>query len=70
MDILTLALYAALGGAYLVVVPLAGMFYLNNRWFNSSSIERVFMFFLVFMFFPGFLLVSLFLNFRPQRQEV
>ncbi|MGB3495606.1 MAG: NAD(P)H-quinone oxidoreductase subunit L [Elainellaceae cyanobacterium] len=70
MDILTLALYAVLGGAYLVVIPLAGMFYLNNRWFNASSIERVFMFFCVFMFFPGFLLVSLFLNFRPQRQEV
>jgi len=70
MDILTLALYAILGGAYLVVVPLVGVFYLRNRWFVASSIERVLMYGLVFMFFPGFLLVSLFLNFRPLRQEV
>lgn len=70
MDILTLALYAVLGGAYLVVVPLAGIFYLKNRWFTASSVERVLMYSVVFMFFPGFLLVSLFLNFRPVRQEM
>lgn len=70
IDILTFALYAILGGTYLVVVPLAGIFYLKNRWFDASSIERVLMYFIVFAFFPGFLLVSLFLNFRPLRQEV
>ncbi len=63
-------LYLALGGAYLAVVPLVLFFYLKARWFVASSIERTLMYFLVFLFFPGMLLLSPFLNFRPQRRQI
>ena len=63
-------LYLVLGGAYLVVLPLGVFFYLQNRWYVASSLERTFLYFLVFFFFPGLLLLSPFLNFRPQRREV
>lgn len=68
MDILTLIIYAALAGAYLLVIPVAAVFYLKSRWYVASSIERMLMYFVVFMFFPGFLLLSPFVNFRPQKQ--
>nr|WP_290226641.1 NAD(P)H-quinone oxidoreductase subunit L [Trichocoleus desertorum] len=68
--LLTLVLYAALGGAYLLVVPLALFFYLQKRWYIASSFERAFMYFLVFFFFPGLLLLAPFLNFRPQKRQI
>ncbi|MCU0536361.1 MAG: NAD(P)H-quinone oxidoreductase subunit L [Hydrococcus sp. Prado102] len=61
-------LYLSLGGLYLVVIPGAVYFYLNSRWYVASSFERAFMYFLVFFFFPGLLLLSPFLNFRPKRR--
>lgn len=64
------ALYLSLGGLYLLIIPGMTYFYLQKRWYVSSSIERTFMFFLVFFFFPGLLLLSPFLNFRPKRREV
>ena len=70
MLILTLLLYVALGGAYLVVFPLAIFFYFKSRWYVASSIERGFMFFLVFFFFPGLLLLAPILNFRPERRQI
>lgn len=63
-------LYLALAGAFLVVVPAMLYFYLKTRWYVASSLERGFMYFLVFFFFPGLLLLSPFLNFRPKRREV
>ncbi len=63
-------LYLALAGAFLVVVPAVLYFYLKTRWYVASSIERGFMYFLVFFFFPGLLLLSPFLNFRPKRREI
>jgi NAD(P)H-quinone oxidoreductase subunit L len=63
-------LYLALGGAYLVVLPAIIVFYLKNRWYTASSVERLLMYFLVFMFFPGFLLLGPFLNFRPQKRQL
>lgn len=63
-------LYLILGGAYLVVVPFALFIYLQKRWYVVSSFERAFMYFLVFFFFPGLLLLSPFLNFRPQRRQL
>ena len=63
-------LYLILGGAYLVVVPFALYMYLKTRWYVASSFERSFMYFLVFFFFPGLLLLSPFLNFRPKRRQV
>jgi NAD(P)H-quinone oxidoreductase subunit L len=63
-------LYLALSGAFLVVIPLGVFFYLQNRWYVASSFERLLMYFLVFFFFPGLLLLSPFLNFRPKRRQV
>lgn len=63
-------LYLVLAGAFLVVIPAALYFYLNKRWYVASSLERGFMYFLVFFFFPGLILLSPFLNFRPQRREI
>ena len=69
-SILVLLLYAALGGTYLLVAPLALYFYLQKRWYVASSFERAFMYFLVFFFFPGLLLLAPFLNFRPQKRQI
>lgn len=63
-------LYLALGGAYLVVVPLILFFYLKSRWYVASSIERSFMYFMVFLYFPGMLLLAPFLNFRPKARQI
>ena len=63
-------LYLVLSGAYLVVIPFALYAYLQNRWYVASSFERGFMYFLVFFFFPGLLLLSPFLNLRPKRRQV
>lgn len=62
-------LYLALSGAYLLFVPLAIVYYLKFRWYDTGAIERGFMFFLVFFFFPGLILISPFVNFRPQRRQ-
>ncbi len=67
---IALLLYVALAGAYLVVVPLLIYAYLQARWYVASAWERGFMYFLVFFFFPGLLLFSPFLNFRPQRRKI
>lgn len=63
-------LYLVLAIAFLVVIPAGVYYYLNKRWYVASSLERGFMYFLVFFFFPGLLLLAPFLNFRPQRREV
>jgi NAD(P)H-quinone oxidoreductase subunit L len=69
-SILTLGAYAVILGTYLLVVPLLLMFYFKQRWFVTGSIERVFLCLAVFVFFPGLLLVSPFLNFRPQPRTI
>jgi NAD(P)H-quinone oxidoreductase subunit L len=63
-------LYLILAGAYLLVVPMAVMLYLKLQWYTASSIERGFMYFLVFFFFPGLLLLSPIANFRPRRRQI
>lgn len=63
-------LYLALAGAYLLVVPVALMIYLKQRWYVVSSIERTFMYFLVFLFFPGLLVLSPFVNLRPRPRKI
>jgi NAD(P)H-quinone oxidoreductase subunit L len=62
--------YLILAGAYLLAIPVAVLFYLNQRWYVASSIERTFMYFLVFLFFPGLLVLSPFVNLRPQRRQI
>lgn len=63
-------LYLALAGAYLLIIPVAVLFYLKQRWYVASAVERTFMYFLVFFFFPGLLVLSPFLNFRPARRKI
>ena len=62
--------YLILAGSYLLVIPVLVITYLKIRWYSASSFERGFMYFLVFLFFPGLLLLSPFLNFRPQRRKI
>jgi NAD(P)H-quinone oxidoreductase subunit L len=68
--LLVALLYLSLSGLYLLIIPGLVYFYLNSRWYVASSIERGFMYFLVSFFFPGLLLLSPFLNFRPKRREL
>ena len=68
--LLTLGAYAVIGGTYLLVVPLALIFYVRQRWYVAGSIERTLLYGLVFAFFPGMLLFSPFLNFRPQPRNL
>ena len=66
--LLVLALYAAIGGAYLVVVPLALYVWMHRRWTVMGKIERTGVYGLVFLFFPGLILFAPFLNFRMAGQ--
>ncbi|HEY9631169.1 MAG TPA: NAD(P)H-quinone oxidoreductase subunit L [Coleofasciculaceae cyanobacterium] len=68
--IITLGAYVALGGAYLLVLPALTFLYLKQRWYTASSVERVLMYFMVFLSFPGLLLLSPFINLRPQPRQV
>jgi NAD(P)H-quinone oxidoreductase subunit L len=63
-------LYLSLAGAYLLVLPVAVLFYLKQRWYVVSSVERTFMYFLVFFFFPGLLVLSPFVNLRPKPRKI
>jgi len=69
-NLIVLIIYAALAGAYLLVMPAIVYAYLKTRWYVASSFERVFMYFLMFLFFPGMLVLSPFLNFRPRRRQI
>jgi NAD(P)H-quinone oxidoreductase subunit L len=70
MELFVAGEYLALGGAYLLVFPVLLLFLLKARWYVASSIERVFLYFLVFFFFPGLLLAAPFFNFRPERRTI
>lgn len=68
--LIVLGLYAVLGVLYLVVVPAALMLYMKARWYVASSVERLIFYGLILVFFPGCLVLSPFLNFRPKRREI
>ena len=61
--LLVIAAYAALGAAYLVVVPLFLLLWMNKRWTVMGKVERLGIYGLVFLFFPGMILFAPFLNF-------
>lgn len=63
-------IYLGLSLSYLLVFPGLLYLYLQKRWYVASSIERLIMYFFVFLFFPGLLLLSPVLNFRPRRRAV
>lgn len=54
---------------YLFVAPLAIYYYLYKRWFKRKMPEAIFQFYLVFLFFPGLLLLAPFINFRGAPKE-
>ena len=66
--LLVILAYALLGGLYLPVVPLALFFWMNSRWTCMGKVERLLVYGLVFLFFPGMVLFAPFLNFRPSGQ--
>ena len=66
--LLVLAAYALLGGLYLVVVPLALHVWMNKRWHRMGKVERLGIYGMVFLFFPGMIVFAPFLNFRLQGQ--
>jgi len=70
IPLIPLLLYVGIGGAYLVVLPALLFVYLKQRWYTARSIERLLMYFSVFLLFPGLLLLSPFLNFRPQPRQM
>ncbi|MEM0978954.1 MAG: NAD(P)H-quinone oxidoreductase subunit L [Cyanobacteria bacterium P01_H01_bin.58] len=71
LDVLiALGIYGGLAVAYLLLLPTALIFYLKARWHKVSSVERLILYGLVFAFFPGLLLLSPFLNFRPQPRSL
>jgi NAD(P)H-quinone oxidoreductase subunit L len=66
--LLVLGAYAALGGAYLVVVPLVLLWWMTKRWTLMGKIERTAVYGLVFLFFPGLIVFAPFVNLRMAGQ--
>ncbi|APD49017.1 NAD(P)H-quinone oxidoreductase subunit L [Synechococcus sp. CS-602] len=67
-SLLVIGAYLAVAGAYLVVVPLALYWWMNTRWTVMGKLERLGIYGLVFLFFPGLILFSPFLNLRMAGQ--
>ena len=67
--ILTIAAYAIILILYLVIVPLSLFYWMNNRWNIMGKFERLGIYGLVFLFFPGLILFSPFLNLRLNGDE-
>ena len=61
---LTLGAYIVILTVYLAVVPLSLYYWMNNRWNVMGKFERLAIYGLVFLFFPGLILFSPFLNLR------
>ena len=66
--LLVLAAYVVLGGAYLVAVPLALYAWMIKRWTVMGKLERLGVYGLVFLFFPGLILLAPFINLRMAGQ--
>ncbi|MAR08072.1 MAG: NAD(P)H-quinone oxidoreductase [Cyanobium sp. NAT70] len=66
--LLVLATYAALAGLYLLVVPLGLYWWMNQRWHRMGKLERLAIYGLVFLFFPGMIVFAPFLNLRLSGQ--
>ena len=60
----TLIAYIAVISFYLLVIPLLLFYWMNNRWNVMGKFERLVIYGLVFLFFPGLILFSPFLNLR------
>ena len=60
----TLFTYFGVVSIYLLVIPLILFYWMNNRWNFMGNFERLAVYGLVFLFFPGLILFSPFLNLR------
>tara|TARA_B100000524_G_scaffold235151_1_gene125167 strand:- start:48 stop:281 length:234 start_codon:yes stop_codon:yes gene_type:complete len=60
----TLITYIGVISVYLFVIPLLLFYWMNNRWNVMGKFERLGIYGLVFLFFPGLILFSPFLNLR------
>ncbi|MXX08224.1 MAG: NADPH-quinone oxidoreductase [Synechococcus sp. SB0673_bin_10] len=58
-------LVGALGFVYLIVTPAALMAWLHRRWHVMGKVERLLSYALVFLLFPGLILLAPFVNLRP-----
>ena len=67
--LITISVYAVLGIVYLIIAPLLLFYWMNNRWNVMGKVERLFIYGLVFLFFPGLILFAPFLNLRMNGQE-
>jgi NAD(P)H-quinone oxidoreductase subunit L len=67
-SLLVIGAYLVVAGAYLVVIPLALYWWMNKRWTVMGKLERLGVYGLVFLFFPGLILFSPFLNLRLSGQ--
>ena len=60
--------YGVVLGTYLVAVPLALYVWINLRWYRMSKYERLGVYGLVFLFFPGMIVFAPFINLRLSGQ--
>ena len=60
----TLVAYISIVSIYLFLIPLILFYWMNNRWNVMGKLERLGVYGLVFLFFPGLILFSPFLNLR------
>ena len=60
----TLITYFVIFSIYLLFIPLILFYWMNNRWNIMGKLERLGIYGLVFLFFPGLILFSPFLNLR------
>ncbi len=63
-SVATLVAYFSIFLTYLFVIPLILFYWMNNRWNIMGKFERLGVYGLVFLFFPGLILFSPFLNLR------
>ncbi|MGK7910002.1 MAG: NAD(P)H-quinone oxidoreductase subunit L [Synechococcus sp.] len=68
--LLLIGTYLGLAGAYLLVIPFIVANYVDKRWNTSGGFEKILIFFAVFFFFPGIILVAPFINYRPKRRSI
>ncbi len=60
----TFIAYFGILSIYLLIIPLLLFYWMNNRWNVMGKFERLGIYGLVFLFFPGLILFSPFLNLR------
>ena len=59
----TLIAYIGIISTYLLFIPLLLFYWMNNRWNVMGKFERLGIYGLVFLFFPGLILLGLETNF-------